>query len=679
MSLVDTAIIGMHTAGTMELRSFGTYRLVRPLANPGAGFRHFVASHEDDPPGALPGYFIKMLAGGSGDEHALLRAGFEHEIRLLKSFNHPSIPSAHGDGEHGGVRFLVMDYIDGVDLAQLLGHPEQTRGLSREVAVYVLAQLADALHYVHTFEVFDDDAGDFRSIDAVHRDIAPSNVLLSRQGNVLLADFNTAASRWLSPEHDTVHAGTKAYMAPERIIAAAPATPLSDLWSMAVILWEMLRGQRCFKAEDDPADDRRDRPLRPQPPLAADRRPLDQARRGAPQEPRPRPRPAATRAPTSCSSGSPRRPRPPPPSAPARSSPPPSKPPPLPARAERGRHASAMADDDEQPDLRDRSRERPGAPSTRAISEPASKDITAEAAELGPWARLRADRRLLTPALIAAFATYAYFVGPPAWNQNSRLALTRALVERGELTIDPDHFTTGDKSRRGDHFYSDKAPGASLLAVPAYAVYHGLRQLVGGEAPRAYITPLDPAAARRGDELDPEARLPGDRLSYNQQFRLALYLSRLFSTSLLALAGVAALYLLALRQLAGDRLAALTCALTYGLATPALVYGAAFYGHQPCADLLLLAPRRDHALPEDRGPPRRPALRRPLPRPRRPLRVPRRGPRRPARRPGPLAPWPALHRLAAARRPPLRAAPRPLPPPRLRPPAQDRLRLRLPR
>jgi serine/threonine protein kinase len=251
MSLVDTAIIGMHTAGTMELRSFGTYRLVRPLANPGAGFRHFVASHEDDPPGALPGYFIKMLAGGSGDEHALLRAGFEHEIRLLKSFNHPSIPSAHGDGEHGGVRFLVMDYIDGVDLAQLLGHPEQTRGLSREVAVYVLAQLADALHYVHTFEVFDDDAGDFRSIDAVHRDIAPSNVLLSRQGNVLLADFNTAASRWLSPEHDTVHAGTKAYMAPERIIAAAPATPLSDLWSMAVILWEMLRGQRCFKAEDD--------------------------------------------------------------------------------------------------------------------------------------------------------------------------------------------------------------------------------------------------------------------------------------------------------------------------------------------------------------------------------------------------------------------------------------------
>jgi hypothetical protein len=248
-----------------------------------------------------------------------------------------------------------------------------------------------------------------------------------------------------------------------------------------------------------------------------------------------------------------------------------------------------MADDDEQPDLRDRSRERPGAPSTRAISEPASKDITAEAAELGPWARLRADRRLLTPALIAAFATYAYFVGPPAWNQNSRLALTRALVERGELTIDPDHFTTGDKSRRGDHFYSDKAPGASLLAVPAYAVYHGLRQLVGGEAPRAYITPLDPAAARRGDELDPEARLPGDRLSYNQQFRLALYLSRLFSTSLLALAGVAALYLLALRQLAGDRLAALTCALTYGLATPALVYGAAFYGHQPCADLLLLA------------------------------------------------------------------------------------------
>ena len=204
----------------------------------------------------------------------------------------------------------------------------------------------------------------------------------------------------------------------------------------------------------------------------------------------------------------------------------------------------------------------------------------------GPWGQLRADRRLLAPALAASFITLAYFVGPPAWNQNSRFALTRALVERGEVTIDPDHFTTGDKSRRDGRFYSDKAPGASLLAIPVYAAVHGLRALVGGEAPAARVVPPGALAEVADLEVDPEARQPGDRLTYNQSYRLALYLCRLGSTSLLALAGIAALYLLALRQLAGDRLAALACALTYGVATPALVYGAAFYGHLPCASLL---------------------------------------------------------------------------------------------
>ena len=76
------------------------------------------------------------------------------------------------------------------------------------------------------------------------------------------------------------------------------------------------------------------------------------------------------------------------------------------------------------------------------------------------------------------------------------------------------------------------------------------------------------------------------RLAYNQPYRTALYISRLLSTSLLAVAGVVALYLLARRQLARPQAAVLTA--VYALATPALVYSAALYGHQPCADFLLL-------------------------------------------------------------------------------------------
>ena len=69
-------------------------------------------------------------------------------------------------------------------------------------------------------------------------------------------------------------------------------------------------------------------------------------------------------------------------------------------------------------------------------------------AGLGVRALLRRDRRLLGPALIAVFASHAYFIGPPAWNQNSRFALTRALVESRTTAIDPYHHTTGDKSWR---------------------------------------------------------------------------------------------------------------------------------------------------------------------------------------------------------------------------------------
>ena len=198
---------------------------------------------------------------------------------------------------------------------------------------------------------------------------------------------------------------------------------------------------------------------------------------------------------------------------------------------------------------------------------------------------------MLGPLALAALCSYAYFIGPPAWNQNSRLALTRALVERGSPIIDEYHATTGDKSLRDGHFYSDKAPGASLLALPAYALVYAATRLTGAELPEVRVVPLDPAAELAGQHPDPDARAPGDRLAYNQAYRTALYVCRLLSTSLLAVVGVAALYLLVLRQHGGARSArarAAQVAVLYGLATPALVYSTALYGHQPCADLLLL-------------------------------------------------------------------------------------------
>src|SRR5689334_24289818 len=70
---------------------------------------------------------------------------------------------------------------------------------------------------------------------------------------------------------------------------------------------------------------------------------------------------------------------------------------------------------------------------------------------------------------------YAWFYQAGGWNQNSRFDLTRAIVERHTIAIDAYADDTGDKAERGGHWYTDKAPGLSLLAVPAYAIVHATR------------------------------------------------------------------------------------------------------------------------------------------------------------------------------------------------------------
>ena len=214
-----------------------------------------------------------------------------------------------------------------------------------------------------------------------------------------------------------------------------------------------------------------------------------------------------------------------------------------------------------------------------------------------PLAPLVQHRRRLVPLGVALLSTYAYFVGEPAWNQNSRLALTRALVEQQTTIIDRYHYTTGDKSLRDGHFYCDKAPGASWAAVLPYAAFHVLRRATGGELPRAQVRPLDP----RSPVPEPDERGPGDVLVYNLAHRIALYLCALVTGALPSVAATAAVFLLVLRQAAGRVRPAIAAALTFALATPVFPYATVFYGHALCGALLTWAFALA-ALHEPRGP-----------------------------------------------------------------------------
>lgn len=173
----------------------------------------------------------------------------------------------------------------------------------------------------------------------------------------------------------------------------------------------------------------------------------------------------------------------------------------------------------------------------------------------------------------------AYCYTPPRWadwNQNSRLALTLALVDRGTTRIDAyvDTTTTGDYAQIGDHRYSDKAPGLSLLAVPAYILVRAMQPFG-----LAQLTQRIGASGGFADTLNPHgAGLSAARI----ELALTLYLLTILTVAL-ATAGLGVLIALSVERLYGCRTAGLLTALILGLATPIFPYAGAFYGHLPAA------------------------------------------------------------------------------------------------
>ena len=236
----------------MELRSLGKYTLVEPLEVESRSCRFYLVRDEDEPDGGPPPYLAKLLDLRRGPDAPRARGQFEHEIRLLKSVNHASVPTLHAAGEQDGIPYIVMDHVVGVDLATLLGFrgPEaRGRALPKELAVYVMGQLADALRHMHTLEYM--EQGEPTPLGVVHRDLAPHNVMVSKNGDVVLCDFGSAYSEWLPPEHDEPLAGDLAYMAPERLAEGGRCSVATDLFALAVMLWEMLRGERCLARSTD--------------------------------------------------------------------------------------------------------------------------------------------------------------------------------------------------------------------------------------------------------------------------------------------------------------------------------------------------------------------------------------------------------------------------------------------
>src|SRR5438270_6331809 len=156
--------------------------------------------------------------------------GFLNEARTIAHLVHPHIVRVTDFGIEGETPFLVMDYAPNGTLRQR--HPKGTQ-LPLSLIISYVKQIAGALQHAHNERL-------------VHRDIKPENMLLGRQNELLLSDFGTAlvaqSTRYPSP-HEII--GTAAYMSPEQI--QGRSRPASDQYSLAVVVYEWLSGDRPFQ------------------------------------------------------------------------------------------------------------------------------------------------------------------------------------------------------------------------------------------------------------------------------------------------------------------------------------------------------------------------------------------------------------------------------------------------
>ena len=170
--------------------------------------------------------------------HHLLRQAnslerFKREANIIARLEHRAIVPVHDYGEHNGLPYIVIRYMDGGSVAELLLHGP----LSPQRALHIVEQIAPALDYAHQKGV-------------LHRDLKPSNILLDANGDAYIADFGIARILGENAPSLTTSGvvGTPSYMSPEQA-QGHELDGRSDVYALGVVLFEMLTGQRPFEGE----------------------------------------------------------------------------------------------------------------------------------------------------------------------------------------------------------------------------------------------------------------------------------------------------------------------------------------------------------------------------------------------------------------------------------------------
>lgn len=228
-------VVSARPSGVLGMTLADRYRITRPLAEGGMGAVFLgVDEHTGNE------VAIKVMRGElARSEEALAR--FRREVRAVATLDSPHIVTAHDAGTVDGMPYLVMERLQGRGLDELAEAGE----IDARRAVTIIIDLLAGLSHAHAAGI-------------IHRDLKPSNVWITNDDRVKILDFGVAkmqgAARSAGDETGKLTGsgavlGSPAYMSPEQLVSSKEAGVQADLWSVGVVLYELLTGSMLFKAE----------------------------------------------------------------------------------------------------------------------------------------------------------------------------------------------------------------------------------------------------------------------------------------------------------------------------------------------------------------------------------------------------------------------------------------------
>jgi serine/threonine protein kinase len=230
-----------------DRKEFGPYTVVRRLGV--GGMAETYEAIRRGPEDFTQRVCLKLVLPFFRDREDFLTL-FKREARLAAKLRHSNVVGVIDFGEIDGVTYIALELVDGTDLATLLDAQPGTR-ISPEYAALVGHDIAAALAHAH--DPRRDGSADGPSDNAIiHRDLSPSNVLVSQRGEILLTDFGVAKAVTGTARQQSAIKGKVPYMSPEQL-RSETLDGRADLFALGVVLYESLAGHRPFQGDHDPA------------------------------------------------------------------------------------------------------------------------------------------------------------------------------------------------------------------------------------------------------------------------------------------------------------------------------------------------------------------------------------------------------------------------------------------